>query len=149
MCGQVFVSLWTSVSWSVNRLDLRDSRQLIASVNNLTNHLVKLENSFIWGKHWKAIHVLGQVFHLFMCLCKCVGVGGGGCFVFVVLCFGLAPSKPWLQGVNKTDQILIINSWISSAPETKVPWDEMFPPVLKKNIRSPNDHSKQSFHSRR
>lgn len=85
MCGQVFASLWTSVPWSVNRLDLPDSRQLIASVNNSANYLAKLEDSFIWGKHWKAIHVLGQVFCLFMCLCKCVG----GAVVLFLLCFVL------------------------------------------------------------
>lgn len=85
MCGQVFASLWTSVPWSVNRLDLPDSRQSIATVNNSANYLAKLEDSFIWGKHWKAIHVLGQVFCLFMCLCKCVG----GSVVLFLLCFVL------------------------------------------------------------
>lgn len=46
----------------------------------------------------------------------CVSVGGGlSCFCCALFCFGLAPPKPWLQGVNKTDQI--INSWISTLPQ--------------------------------
>lgn len=78
---------------------------LIPAVNNQSvNHLTNtdlLEKIFTQEKYWKTICVDGQSVCLFAYVC-----GGEGSVLFCYVLFCVYTSKPWLQGVRKTDQII-------------------------------------------